>query len=289
MVQPTALNDVLFKKVFATPENSHILIGFLQDILGIIVESVEILSPYQIETYYENMEQGELLYTEVDVLAKVPDESYISIELQVTAQDHFNRRIHYYLSERYAALYEKKDKTKKQSQMNKYDSLRPIHSLNIVNHQIFDDTDAIGTFKYVDSQHKNRLFLDEKDHEISAITFFELVKKETASPNVRAWIDFFLTGKVAANGPSYIKDACKIIQYTNLTKGERKMVDLAQKARDIQQSIIIERENKAEKKGIEQGRILEKMETAKNLKKIGVAVQDIMSATGLSRDQVESL
>ncbi len=67
------------------------------------------------------------------------------------------------------------------------------------------------------------------------------------------------------------------------------MVDLAQKARDIQQSIIIERENKAEKKGIEQGRMLEKLEVARELKIMGFSDRDIINVTELSSEQVEEL
>lgn len=47
----TPLNDVLFKKVFATQANSHIIMGFLKDIAGINAESVKVIDPYNVDTY----------------------------------------------------------------------------------------------------------------------------------------------------------------------------------------------------------------------------------------------
>ncbi|WP_163654649.1 PD-(D/E)XK nuclease family transposase [Listeria sp. PSOL-1] len=102
----TAKNDLLFKKVFASPKWRHILIGFIQDILNLDVEDVTIDNPYSIETFYKaSKEENKLFYTEVDVLARLADGTLVTIEIQVNPQSYFKERALYYLADKYVSNY----------------------------------------------------------------------------------------------------------------------------------------------------------------------------------------
>ena len=46
---------------------------------------------------------------------------------------------------------------------------------------------------------------------------------------------------------------------------------------------------KAHKEGLAEGKASEKIEIAKNLKQLGISLEDIVKATGLSKEQVESI
>ncbi|BDR55940.1 hypothetical protein KIMC2_05020 [Xylocopilactobacillus apis] len=91
-------NDLLFKKLFASPKNRHILIGFIHDMIGLNVVDVIIENPYNIRTFKVTEDQQEFLETEVDVLARLDDGSLVTIELQVRREAHFIERSLHYLS-----------------------------------------------------------------------------------------------------------------------------------------------------------------------------------------------
>ena len=50
-IYPT--NNLMFKKLFASTEFKHILINFLQDLLGVKLKDITILEPYNIEQFKE--------------------------------------------------------------------------------------------------------------------------------------------------------------------------------------------------------------------------------------------
>ena len=45
--------DLVFRKIFASPQNSHILIGFINDILGLDVTEVSVENTYNIKSFYD--------------------------------------------------------------------------------------------------------------------------------------------------------------------------------------------------------------------------------------------
>lgn len=284
----TSLNDVLFKKVFATQGNSHIIMGFLKDIAGIDAESVKVIAPYNVDTYSNNTEENGLNYTEVDLAATLPDRRQITIELQVAPQGHFNRRLFYYTAERYRSMYGKNDEAKSRSRQTKYDSLEPIHSITILKFMMFDDVFTVDDF-VLRSRRGQRKFLDENGAEILIITFFELGKKADTASNVRHWIDFFLNGTVGPVAPDYIKDACEQVRRQNLTRRELRLVNTAEKAHETQKWLLLNSEKRGMKLGLEQGLEQGKLQTVREFKQIGVSIEQIMKATGLTRDVIEKL
>ena len=98
-------NDLLFKKVFADQRYAHILIGFIQDIFEIEVESVQIETPYRIETFYELQKEKTLTFTAVDVVARLTDKSLVTVEMQVSPQKYYAERTVYYVAEKYVSNY----------------------------------------------------------------------------------------------------------------------------------------------------------------------------------------
>ena len=74
--------DIVFKKVFASPENTHILKGFINDILGLDVVEVTVENAYNIKTFYNEQGETGLQYTQVDVLARLREGSLVSVEMQ---------------------------------------------------------------------------------------------------------------------------------------------------------------------------------------------------------------
>ena len=86
--------DLVAKKIFNDPE---ITAEFIRDILELPVESVKILDGTQI--YGVENKDIPLYITHVDVLTKLNDQTQVIIEIQVTLQADFMKRLWLYICE----------------------------------------------------------------------------------------------------------------------------------------------------------------------------------------------
>jgi predicted transposase/invertase (TIGR01784 family) len=191
----------------------------------------------------------------------------------------------------------------------KYSSLRPIYSMNILGYRHFaEDEDALRIFTLYDRKRKKRL-----DKEYLNIGYFELEKPNIETVNQKHWRDYFLTGTVAETAPDYIKKAANVIQYSNLNKEERKMLDALERVeqnrlcedhyRDRMYKEKLEKAEKESKEKLEKAEKeskekLEKAEkeskeriekTVHNMKSKGLDIALITECTGLSPEQIEKL
>jgi F0F1-type ATP synthase, subunit b len=229
------VNDLLFKKVFSSPQYSHILIGFINDVLGLDVEEVTIENTYNIKSFYNENKETSLRYTQVDVLARLKSGGLVTIEMQLHKQALFKERALYYVSELYTANYgmhtlESKELGYMNSEL-KYSALRPIYSICIMAETEFkEDKEPIHEFSLYDIKHK-RVYKGIQNQELVKMVFLELSKyTEDMDKNIKDWFTYFKQGQVEKNAPVYIKDACKIASYQNLEEEERKMIDAREKA-----------------------------------------------------------
>ena len=93
--------DLVFRKVFASPQYSHILMGFINDVLDLGVTKVHVEDTYNIRTFYEENKKPKRGYTQVDVLARLGNGSLVTIEMQVRKRAWFRERALFYLNEAY--------------------------------------------------------------------------------------------------------------------------------------------------------------------------------------------
>ncbi|WP_317942703.1 Rpn family recombination-promoting nuclease/putative transposase [Carnobacterium maltaromaticum] len=243
------VNDILFKKVFGSPKYRHILIGFIKDILDLDIEEVMIENPYNIDTFYQATKEKQLLQTEVDVLARLKDQSLVTIEIQLRAQAYFKERALYYAAEKYISNYGREDVAtlEKKKTGAKYSSLYPVYGINILEFTLFkEDANPLHSFTLYDN-HQELHFVDGNNSRLFTLAFLELKKNTTKTQkHLRYWIQYFTGEKVVESAPSYIKEAYQIVDYQNLEREERTMIDAAEKAREDLKATIIyaEREGK---------------------------------------------
>jgi len=274
-------NDIAFKKIFGTEKNKDILIHFLNDVLGFFEEdkiiNIEFCCSLQIP---DNKEQKTSI---VDILCE--DEKGIKyiIEMQVLKHKGFEKRAQYYSAKSYSSQATVGDK---------YYNLKKVIFIGIANCVIFSNK----------TEYKSRhLILDEKtltnDLEDLKYTFIELPKfnknKEEISSLEEKWYYFFKHAHETTE-----QDLQKIIgddkilgkAYTELNKfhwtNEELLAYEAMKRTEMDE--IARRDQQiddAEERGIERG--IEKV--ARNLLKQGYKMDEIIAATGLSKDQIEKL
>jgi len=218
-------NDIVFKKVFTSPQNSHILIGFINDILELEVTEVDVGNTYNFKTICEENKNPEVRYTEVDVLARLQDGSQIIIEMQVCKRRWFRERAMFYMTERYSNNYGNQDLEIPFEEYSgtgkKYSSLRPTYGIFIMLDNEFNEDDIpIHRFRVKDIEN-DLTYKNSQGQELFTMIFLELRKSSTSMrKEIRQWFDYFLKGKVKNDAPKYLQDACKEANYHNLEEEE---------------------------------------------------------------------
>ena len=279
-------SDIVFKKVFASPQNSHILTGFINDILELNVTEVSIEDTYNIRAFYDEYKKPNIRYTQVDVLARLSDGRQVTIEMQVCAQKLFAERIVYYMSEVYASNYGKHELEDTAGRYSvgerKYSALRPIYGICIMVDNVFlEDKKPIHRFSYRDEEEP--IFLKNYQGEkLSTIVFLEL-KKSSAEmkKNIRAWFDYFKTGEVGIDAPRYLQEACQVAKFQNLEKEEKDMISARQRAEDA----ALAREDYVWDSGKAEG----KAEIIATMISKGKDVKEIVELIDASQEEVEAL
>ena len=279
-------NDLVFKKVFASPQNSHILAGFINDILDLNVTDVSIEDTYNIKTYHGEDKKPKRKYTQVDVLARLKGGQQVVIEMQVCGQQLFKERALFYLAEVYGRNYgnsELEDIKERYTVGERYYSaLRSAYGIYIMVDNVFIDDDApINLFEFYNK--KRGVSLESASGEpLMSLVFLELKKTSSEmKKNIKAWFDYFKTGEVAKDAPKYLQEACQVAKYQNLNKEERDMISARQRAEDA----ALAREDYVWDSGKAEG----KAEIIGMLYSNGMNIEEIATMTKMGEKEIAEL
>jgi len=184
--------------------------------------------------------------------------------------------------------------------MSRYASLRPVYSLNIVNFNMFLDDYPLRVFGLYDA--KRRISLDR---EWMSVAYFELKKPLTETEHQGYWRDYFLGNSLPKEAPDYLRKAAKLLDYTNLTQEERRMMDREEYAQSAYESELYTARrigrDEGRKEGRKEGRMEGRMEgrnegrdeerraNALRMKADGMEPALIAKYTGLSAEVIASL
>jgi hypothetical protein len=202
------------KKVLASPGNEDILGGLIADFIGVAAEEITIKNPYNIAAYKEFAEGEEitmLRQTEPDISAtfkqrraNLPDNAadFIS-EMQIKKDRYFNKRVLKYLFDCFCANYDLAGHMEidPDGRPNRYSSLRPVYSLNILGESYFKHDDkAFRMFDLYDPE--NGQYYPGRPIRFG---FFELAKSGIQTANQKHWRDYFKTGRANPEARSISK------------------------------------------------------------------------------------
>ena len=283
--------DVIFKKVFASPQNNHILIGFINDILELGVTSVTVENTYNIKAFYDVSKEPEMRYTEVDVLAIIADGSQVTIEMQVCNQAWFKERALYYVTAIYGSnygKYELEDSSKTyMAAGRKYSALRPTYGIFIMVDSLFnEDSEPVHRFGLYDIAN-NLLYQNSQGQELISMAFLELKKSSSMTKKkIKRWFDYFNNGKVEADAPNYLKEACKVASFHNLSKEEIRMISAREKA----QQDAGAREAYVWYRGVAEGEAKGEAKVKAIIQAMiarGSTVEEIAALTGIAEDDIK--
>ena len=264
-VKPT--EDLVAKKIFS---NTEITSAFISDILGLSVKCSKILDGTQIHSSFED---EILLYnTSLDVLAELDDGTQVIIEIQVSKQLEFLKRLWVYMCNQVS-----KNMDTIRLQLGRtnpiYSELIPVYSVSILEKNYFDDDRAIRSFSLRDDDTNKQLKVDVKGikekRNLITMAFLELNKYNPdirENYNKKRWLELFSNQPFTQSQDEIIESADSMMEYKNWSEEEKAMYDEKTRKYDayidtLQYKFVEGLElgrSEGIEKGIEQGRTEER-------------------------------
>ena len=288
-------NDIIFKAFFARKGNEIFLIDFLEALLNIKIERIKIKEEVNLEQLAYNEKGGRL-----DLQAKLNDGVIVNIELQM--KNHFN------IFER-TTLYAAKTISREDDRGKDYNEISKVIMINILGYNILDYEEYISDTVIVLNKHR--------DYEmLKGIKwyFIELPKFRNQNPDMNEKINQWLAVlddcneeaiKMAEKKNKILKKAREEINYLTGDAAVRRLAELREDW-EIDYAMGV---NGAKRAGFEDGQRVGfedgkkvgfedgqkagfengKKEIAENLLKLGMEIEKISEATGLTLEEIKNL
>lgn len=259
--------DFVFKKIFGSEKHPRVLISFLNAILKPInpISNVEIRNSDLEKEFLDDK------FSRLDIKARTNKNEIINIEIQLKNEYNMIKRSLYYWSKMY------------EEQLNEgddYSKLERTICINILNFKYLDNN------RFHNGYRLKEIETNEELTNIQEIHFIEIPKLSEDSDEkdmLVAWMEFLKnpeSEKVRSLELtiSEIREAKdELIRISN-DKEQRLLYEMRSKTLKDKNSAL----NEAERKGIEKG--IEKV--AKNLSDMGIPINEIILATGLSENEI---
>jgi predicted transposase/invertase (TIGR01784 family) len=290
-------NDAAFRHTFGSERYKHVLILFINDILGFEGDS-------KIEdvTFLPTIQDPEIASKKtsiVDVLCKDSKGVEYIIEMQIAQDKGFEKRALYYASKAYMRQLDKGVK--------EYSSLKEVIFIAITDYIVFPQKAAYKS---------DHIILDKESHEHDmkdiAFTFIELPKytkgkSEKLTNRIEQWCRYFKYGdntteeEVEKIVDPVVKEAYEAVNRFNWTEEELAVYDAVIKREMDYRSQMQTAEQRGERRGLEkgigigreeglqQGVQQEKLEIARGMIADGEPIEKIIKWTGLSKEAIEKL
>ena len=284
--------DWAIKRLLRQKANFDVLEGFLTVFLNEKVKIMEILESEG------NQVSADDKFNRVDIKAKNSKGEIIIVELQNIREVNYHERILYGVA---------KAITEHIKLGNTYQEVKKVYSISILYFDLGRGSDYlyIGQNNFVGVHTKDHLVISTKEEGVIKPKYpaeifptYYLVRvnnfNEVAKSPLEEWMRYLKEGvineKTTVPG---LREAREKLQYYSMSDAERYAYDEHVNAVMIQNDVL----GNARAEGLEQGRAEGRaegehnkaMDIAKNLKKIGIPVEQIINATGLTKDEIDAI
>lgn len=288
--------DWAVKRMLRDKANFAVLEGLITVLTGEKVTISEILESEG------NQESASDKFNRVDVKAKNSKGEIVIVEVQLTRQLYYLQRMLYGVS---------KAITEHIEIGNKYDKVKKVYSINILYFDLGKGDDYLYHGKTVftgvhtgDLLEVNTKEADELRMRVPQDIFPEyyIIRvnefNSVATTPLEEWLDYLKNNRIKENTSTPgLKEARQKLLYMTMTDKERIAYDAHMDDIMVQNDVLdtAKMEGRAEGRaeGIAEGRAEGRAEgildTAKNLRAMGMSSDDIQKATGLSLDMINSL
>ena len=270
--------DIAFKKVFGSEAHKDILIAFLNAVLDLHgdrqIRSVTLKNPWQ------PPDISILKETILDIKATDNRKVSFIVEMQVERKYAFQKRTQYYTAKAYTSQIDIGDD---------YPKLNQVIFIGVLDFKCFEGADYLTRHLILNqSTQKQEL----KDLEFN---FLELPKfnktEEQLEGIIEKWVYFIKNAgslsmiPKSAESISALSEAYKQAAIFSWSKEE---LNLYEYRRMEETSERYKMQDEYEK-GIETGKVEERLENVRKMKLLGVATEIIVQVTGVSREEIEAL
>ena len=284
------MNDYFVRYLLGSIGNEDILENIVNCVLidsGFEeIHNLEIINPHNLP---ENINLKESV---LDVKAITKDNKKIIVEIQLSGNIDFVKRIYYYIS---------KNIVSELNENESYDIISQVISINFVNFNMDfnDEGKAHRCFKLIDTQNHNVSLDIIQMHIIEIPRFIKILNNANTDyikkNKILSWIEFF-TVKDLDKVKEKLKEINNIMpkvidKYERFISSEKEMeVYNARDAFLYGQSLMLKREREEGiEEGIERGKKEQQISIARNLKKSGIDIKIISDNTGLTIEEIENL
>ena len=227
-IKPT--NDLLFKKMMTTTGKEYILEDFIEAVTGMKLTNVRARNPYQIESYQKEIENlNPVMYsTIVDVAATTEDGIEIMIEMQLYQHKDFFERIFNYMATTYTQNY-------------KAESAKSIISIVVTNFTVFQEFQEVRVEIGLTNLACHREIKNKKHQPYWRVYLVNLTDKaiiEGENTDLSEWRDFLKNGTIKPKSSRGLKEAQKIVSFSNLSGEERRLAALMEKYEDVYYQVM---------------------------------------------------
>jgi predicted transposase/invertase (TIGR01784 family) len=275
-------NDIAFKKIFGDEKHKEVLISFLNSVLDFknnkIIVDVTLDNTYQLSTIKE------LKDTILDIKATNQNGEEFIVEMQKKDGGDFTKRSLYYTSKAYVNQIDVAER---------YLELKKVYYIALVDFNIFDNIDFISRHLIINQETTKQ---DLKDIEF---TFIELKKfnleLKQCNTLVKKWIYFINNASFLDLIPSEFDDLKEFQTAFNTAntytwkKKELEYYDKVSLKKGDDLNALKKAKNDGVKEGIEQGKLKEKLEIAKNSISQGLDDKTISFITSLDIKTIQGL
>ena len=288
------MNDYFVRYLLGSVGSEDIL----EDLGFETVHNLQIINPHNLP---ENINLKESV---LDVKAITKDKRKVIIEIQLSGNIDFLRRIYYYISRNIVSEVEEKEP---------YDIISEVISINFVdfNMDFGDAGKPHRCFKLIDTENPDIVLDMVQMHIVEVPRFKKILNNANAEyikrKKILSWIEFF-TAKDFDKVKEKLKEVNNIMpkvinKYERFISSEDEMeVYNARDAFLYGQAIMLKREReeglqegikegieRGMKRGLQEGRREEQINIARSLKNAGIDIKIISDNTGLSIEEVLKL
>jgi len=270
--------DFAFKKVFGSEDSKPRLISFLNAVLdfadGCEIIDLKIIDPYNIPKL-KGMKD-----TFVDVKAQLADKTTVIIEMQVLNHPGFEKRVLYNAAKNYSMQLVKGER---------FDLLKPVIALNIVNFEMFEDSkQMISAFKMINKHD----FTDYSDDiELIFIELRKFTKTLEQCEGIQDdWLFFVKNAgdmtKMPKNLPPQVNSAYEVSNEAGMTTEELELQYKKKEWIAIQTGSLVMAEQIGEARGELKGK---EFGAINLLRESGMSDEKVARIIGLTISQVAEL
>ena len=292
--------DWAVKRMLRDKANFGVLEGLITVLLGEKITIEEILESEG------NQDTEDDKFNRVDIKAKDSKGSIIIVEVQLTTQLYYLERILYGVA---------KAITEHISLGQRYSNVKKVYSINILYFDLGKGADYLyhGRNTFVGVHTGDTLQINVKENNVLKMKTPEEVFPEyyiirvnefndVATTPIEEWLDYLKNGRIKDDTTTPgLAEAREKLQYMQMSRADQLAYERHLDALAVQSDAFdaARIEGQAEGRaagieegraaGIEEGRAKEKLDIARNLKSLGVTVNDIAKVTSLSVEEIEAL